>query len=127
MVIKYIKAWFFYSVALVFAGIGAGMLVGGIAGGIMGAQGVDLESTTFQFVIFGLSFVVQLVVSFFVYRWSIQKYIFPQLPQAIPAEYYPQAQPYDTGDQYAGLPQSDDPYDQPIQEESDGRWRPPQA
>jgi hypothetical protein len=71
---SFFKAWFMFFLVATLGGAGAGFLVGALAGGVMGASGIDIETITL--VCQGLGFVAALPISFLAYRWSVRTYLF---------------------------------------------------
>ena len=79
--IKFLKAYLIYTIVGVLAGAVAGAIQGALLGTILGILGYTENIA----LITGITgFLVGIVISFFVFRWSIRKFIFTQLraPQA---------------------------------------------
>lgn len=78
--LRYFKAWILFLILSLFGGFGAGMAAGSVIGAIMGAAGQNLQTiaTTCRVVGYALG----VVVSFICYRWSVQKFIVPQMSAA---------------------------------------------
>jgi len=82
--VRFVKAWVLFILLATICSAGAGMLVGAVAGAAMGAAGVELS--TIMRIGQLLGFLVSLPISFIVFRWSITKYILPQLRAASDAK-----------------------------------------
>jgi hypothetical protein len=75
--IPYFKAWLIYSVATVLLAFFGGMAVGAVMGFIMGAAGVQIETIRTVGGILGM--VVGIIVSFIMFRWTIDKFVIPAI------------------------------------------------
>ena len=75
--VRYTKAWLIFYVLSLVCGSLAGALVGGVAGFILGASGVDLGKI--RIIGAGLGFLVGLPISYAFYRWSVRRFILPQV------------------------------------------------
>jgi hypothetical protein len=78
--IKFLKAYAIYVVVGFLAGAIVGAIQGFILGAILGAFGYPMEDIPLITGITGFLFGV--FVSFFVFRWSIRKFILTQLNEA---------------------------------------------
>lgn len=79
--ISYLKGFVIYTLAATLAGFAVGALQGAVIGGALGMVGFPLERIK---LVTGLTgFVCGLIVAFFIFRWSIQKFILPQIFTAI--------------------------------------------
>jgi hypothetical protein len=79
--IKFLKAYLLYT----FVGVLAGAVAGAIQGALLGAVlGILSYADNIPLITGITGFLVGIVISFFVFRWSIQKFILTQLtvPQA---------------------------------------------
>ena len=78
---KYLKAWIVFFLIATIGGSVAGALVGGVAAFFIGilnpGDTAALESKKFLFQALGL--LVTLPISFFVYKWSVKRFILTQL------------------------------------------------
>ena len=85
---KYLKAWIVFFLIATTAGSLAGALAGGIAALFIGilnpGDTTVLASNKFLFQALGL--LVTLPISFFVYKWSVKKFILPQLGTENPVD-----------------------------------------
>lgn len=71
--IPYIKSWLlFFLIATVGGGL-AGMVVGALIGGAMGAAGVPV--TQIAIVTGATGVIIGIPISFFTFKWSVSKYI----------------------------------------------------
>lgn len=75
--IPYFKAWLIYSVATVLLAFFGGMAIGAVMGFIMGAAGVPINTISTVGGILGM--VVGIVVSFIMFRWTVDKFIVPAI------------------------------------------------
>lgn len=107
MDIRFFKAWGIFVLVVMLGSIGSiialSVVLGIVLGIVFASQGRDpseIEPISYNCGL-ALGIVVPSVISFFTYRWSIRKFVFTQLPQAIPATYYPPPSatysPYDQG------------------------------
>ena len=77
----YLKAWVIFTVVAIVGGVIAGGFAGGVAGFLLAfiteedADIVERNKSYFQLV----GAVVGLAVSFVTYRWSVSRFILPQL------------------------------------------------
>ena len=78
--IKYLKAYAIYVLVGFLAGAIIGFIQGVILGAILGALGYPIEKIPLITGITGFFFGI--FVSFFIFRWSIQKFILTQLDEA---------------------------------------------
>jgi hypothetical protein len=75
--IKFFKAWvIFFIVGAVCGGI-AGFFASGILGSFLGIIGADVEIIKLACVVAG--FIVGIPISFVCYRWSVKRFILPQI------------------------------------------------
>ena len=75
--VRYAKAWLLFFVLATVCGALAGAVVGFVVGFIFGASGVDLEKI--RIICAGLGFLVGLPISYAFYRWSVRRFILPQI------------------------------------------------
>ena len=80
--IPYFKAWFIFYLASTLIALGVGMAVGFVVGAILGIAGVEI--VVIQRVCRGLGLILGLVVSYFIFRWVIDRFVVPAIstPQA---------------------------------------------
>lgn len=79
--IKYIKAWALFFLVATVGGFLAGAIVGGIAGFGIGLTnaGNPERIASFTPLFQALGFIVALPVSFYTFKWSISRFIIPQI------------------------------------------------
>ena len=75
--LKYLKAWLINFILAIITAIVAGAIIGAIIGFILGIAGVDRSAISMLCGIIGLF--IGLYSSFVFYKWSIKKFIIPQL------------------------------------------------
>ena len=75
--VRYAKAWVLFFVLATVCGFLAGLFVGAVAGFILGVAGTDLEKV--RLICAGLGFLVGLPISYACYRWSVRRFILPQV------------------------------------------------
>ena len=75
--IPYFKAWFIYSIGTVLLAFFAGMAVGFVLGAVMGAAGVPLDTIRTVCGIAGAVFGI--IVSFVMFRWTVDRFIVPAI------------------------------------------------
>ena len=80
--VKFLKAWILYLVFTVVGGIVAGFVVGFILGFVMSMMGFDHRTIGLMGGIAG--WLVSLPISYYFFRYTIDRYIFTQLPQNQP-------------------------------------------
>jgi hypothetical protein len=77
--LKYLKAWLINLILAIIISLVAGVIIGAIFGFILGLAGVDRSVITILSGIIG--FLIGLYSMFFSYKWSIKKFIIPQLSE----------------------------------------------
>lgn len=80
--IPYFKAWFIFYLASTLTALGVGMAVGFVVGAILGIAGVEI--VMIQRICGGLGLILGFVVSYFIFRWVIDRFVVPAIstPQA---------------------------------------------
>lgn len=73
----YFKAWFAFFLVATLGGALGGIIAGGILGALLTAAGMGAETLRLGGMIAG--FIVGMPISFFCFRWSIQRFIEPAL------------------------------------------------
>ena len=74
---KYFKAWFFFLGVALVGGFAAGFVIGMIAGFLVAMTGRDINDYLLGVQILGV--IVGLFASFVSFRWSVRRYIIPQI------------------------------------------------
>jgi len=74
---KYFRAWFFFLGVALVGGLAVGFVIGLIAGFLIGMAGRDANDYLLGLQIMG--YIVGLLASFVSFRWSIRRYIIPQI------------------------------------------------
>lgn len=69
----YLKSWLLFFLIATIGGAFAGGLLGVVAGGVMGANGVPIDRIILVCKILG--FCAGVPISFFTFRWSVRTYI----------------------------------------------------
>ncbi|UCC22796.1 MAG: hypothetical protein JSW23_01630 [Planctomycetota bacterium] len=75
--IKFFKGWLIFFIISTICGLIAGLVTGAILGFILGVAGTDIEIIKLAGGAAG--FIVGLPISFVCYRWSIRRFILPQV------------------------------------------------
>jgi hypothetical protein len=73
----FFKAWVMFLIVGTIGGVAAGFVAGAVLGAIMGLAGAEMESIRRGGQIIG--FLAALPVSYYVYKWSIEKYVLTSL------------------------------------------------
>jgi hypothetical protein len=73
----YLKAWFFFFLVATIGGAAAGAVVGAIIGAVLSGSNIPLPTITMVGATVG--FLIGLPISYFTFRWSIQRFILPNL------------------------------------------------
>ncbi len=75
--LKYFKAWIINFILGIIVALIAGVIIGAIIGFVLGVARIDRNTVSMLCGIAGLF--IGLLSSFYFYRWSIKKFIIPQL------------------------------------------------
>lgn len=81
--INYFKAWIIFFAISTILGLLAGGITGGVLGVIYGIMGKSIEDNLLLFQTIG--FIAGMIVSFFVYKWSVKKYILEEIAKDVDA------------------------------------------
>ena len=78
----YLKAWFLFFLVATLGGAIAGALLGGMLGFVLSMAGVSVPAIKLIGTIAG--FIIGLPISFFAFKWSVRRFILPNLSPSAP-------------------------------------------
>ena len=71
------RAWLIFFLIVTFGGGLLGAVIGGIIGAILGSAGVSANVIMLTTAVLG--FFISIPISYFTFRWSVVRYVFPAL------------------------------------------------
>jgi uncharacterized membrane protein len=78
--VRYFKAWLLFFLIATVGGFVVGAIFGAVVGFTLGVAGMSVEVITL--ITGALGLIVALPISYFSFRWSVHRYIIPQIKAA---------------------------------------------